>query len=75
MDIEGSEPDALAGCSRIIAVNSPVLSICVYHLQNHLWAVPLQMKALLGDSRFFLRSHVHESWDLVCYAIPSYRLQ
>ena len=74
MDIEGSEPDALVGASNLIAVNSPILSICVYHLQNHLWTLPLQMKALLGDASFFLRPHVFESWDLVCYAIPSRRI-
>jgi FkbM family methyltransferase len=74
MDIEGSEIDALAGASNLITKNSPALSICAYHLQNHLWAVPLQMKALLDDAHFFLRPHVFESWDLVCYAIPSRRM-
>jgi FkbM family methyltransferase len=73
MDIEGSEPAALRGAQRTIAAHGPILSICVYHSQNHLWSIPLQITAMHADYRMYLRPFVPESWDLVCYAIPAKR--
>ena len=75
MDIEGSELDALSGARGIIAKRSPVLAVCVYHQQDHVWRIPLLMRELSSDYHFFLRPHLAESWDLVCYAIPSARLR
>lgn len=73
MDIEGSEPAALRGASRLIRRHAPILAACVYHLQDHLWSVPLQIAAHRSGYRMFLRPHLRESWDLVCYAIPAAR--
>lgn len=75
MDIEGSEPDALKGAASLIQKETPVLAVCVYHQQNHLWRIPLLINDLVGEYRFFLRPHLLESWDLVCYAIPTSRLK
>lgn len=74
MDIEGAELDTLEGASRTIREHRPVLAICCYHRQNHLWKIPLLIRALSTDYRFFLRPHDLEMWDLVCYAIPKERL-
>jgi len=74
MDIEGAEVDTLAGASRVIRDHAPVLAICCYHCQDHLWRIPLPIHSLNPDYRFFLRPHDLEMWDLVCYAIPSGRL-
>jgi len=73
MDIEGSELDALAGASRIIREDAPLLAICSYHKQDDLWKVPLLIHALNPEYRFFLRPHKLEVWDLVCYAVPQQR--
>lgn len=75
MDIEGSEPAALRGAARTIAAHAPVLSICVYHSQHHLWSIPRQIAAMHAGYRMYLRPFVPESWDLVCYAIPPQRLR
>ncbi len=74
MDIEGAEPDALAGACRVIKQTSPVLAVCVYHRQDHLWRLPLFIKSLSSQYRFFLRPHDEEGWQLVCYAVPVDRL-
>jgi len=74
MDIEGSELEALTGARRIIERHSPVLAICTYHLQNHLWKIPLLIRSFSDDYAFFLRPHLLEGWDLVTYAIPKHRL-
>lgn len=74
MDIEGAEIDTLLGAAGLIARGNPVLAVCVYHLQDHVWTLPLLMRRLSPDSQLFLRPHVLESWDLLCYAVPTERL-
>lgn len=73
MDIEGAELDALAGAAKVISTARPLLTICSYHSQNHLWEVPLMVRKLNPDSKLFLRIHGSDGYDLVCYAIPSSR--
>ena len=75
LDIEGFEPDALAGGRETIRRHSPVLAICVYHLQDHLWRIPLMLREWCPDAAMFLRPHNEEGWDLVCYVVPPSRLE
>lgn len=73
MDIEGAEPDALIGAQNIIQQHRPILSICVYHAQDHLWCIPALIHKLAPDYRLFLRPHDVDGWQLVLYAIPEKR--
>jgi len=74
LDIEGFEIDALRGGKETIKRHGPVLAVCVYHLQDHLWKIPLMLRAWRSDYALFLRPHNEEGWDLVCYAVPRARL-
>jgi len=74
MDTEGSELAALAGAQKTVGRHAPALALCVYHLQDHVWKIPLFVHALSERYRFFLRPHLLEVWDLVCYAVPVDRL-
>lgn len=74
LDIEGFEIDALHGAREAIRRHGPVLAVCVYHLQDHLWKIPLLLRAWRDDYALFLRPHNEEGWDLVCYAVPRQRL-
>ena len=74
LDIEGFEIDALDGGRETIRRHGPVLAVCVYHLQDHLWKIPLMIRAWRDDYALFLRPHNEEGWDLVCYAVPRERL-
>jgi FkbM family methyltransferase len=73
MDIEGAELDAVAGAETLIRKNRPILTICLYHKQNHLWAIPLKIASFVNDYDFHLRTYGKDGWDLVLYAIPSER--
>ena len=73
MDIEGAEPDALRGARATIARHRPILAVCVYHLQDHLWSIPLTLREMCGEYDFVLRPHNEEGWDLVCYGVPRER--
>ena len=72
-DIEGAEPDALEGARGTIREHHPILAVSAYHLQHHLWEIPLQIARLHAGYRYALRPHGTEAWDLVCYAVPRER--
>ena len=71
MDVEGFEPDVLLGARETIRRCRPRLAVCLYHHGPHLWELPLLMKELQPESRLFIRPHLADGWDLVCYSIPS----
>jgi FkbM family methyltransferase len=74
IDIEGFEPQCLAGAKQTIADTAPVVAVCVYHLQSHLWDIPLQLHAYRPDYSYRYGPHLADGWDLVLYAVPKPRL-
>jgi FkbM family methyltransferase len=68
MDIEGAEPDALAGAQGLIQTYQPDLAICVYHKMSHLWEIPLFLHALVPQYQFYLRCHRIFTFETVLYA-------
>ena len=73
LDIEGAELQALRGAIRTIRRCRPVLAVCAYHQQSHLWEVPLHIMKIETGYKLYLRPHGTEGWDLVCYAVPEGR--
>lgn len=73
MDIEGAEPATVRGARQIIRDRQPILAVCLYHAQEHLWQLPLLMQSLNPDYRLFLRRYADECWEIVCYAVPAER--
>ena len=69
-DIEGFELLGLSGTRHIIADHAPFLAVCVYHIQSHLWDVPLLIHKINPNYKFYLRPH-GQIWETVCYAIPN----
>ena len=75
MDIEGAELGALEGARHLIRQSQPLLAVCVYHTPSDLWRIPLKIHELAPKHSLYLRPHVEDGWDLVCYGIPSERLR
>ncbi|HJT87183.1 MAG TPA: FkbM family methyltransferase [Bryobacteraceae bacterium] len=73
MDIEGAELDALQGASATMRRHNPLLAVCTYHTQDHLWRIPLKLQQLAPEARLALRPHCEDGFDVVCYAIPPHR--
>jgi FkbM family methyltransferase len=73
MDIEGAEYDALNGARQVIGKFNPVLAICLYHAQEHLWKIPLLLRTFSDQYTFHLRRYSDECWETVCYAVPKNR--
>ena len=69
MDIEGAEFDALQGATALLR-RGPDLAICLYHVQDHLWSIPLLVRSLMPEHRLFLRYHGTDAWELALYATP-----
>jgi FkbM family methyltransferase len=75
MDIEGAEFDALMGARQIIERDRPILAICVYHSQQDLWRIPLQMKAIVPEYRMYLRCYRGDGMQCVAFAVPPERVR
>ncbi len=74
MDIEGFEPEALAGASKLLRSAQPVLAICLYHRLEHLWQIPNLIDSIAPGYSLFLRRYAEDGWEQVCYAVPKSRL-
>lgn len=77
MDVEGAELDALVGGRNTIHENHPILGICAYHRQDHLWRLPLLIKSIIsGRYHFFLRHYGQFGFgDTISYAVPDHRVK
>jgi FkbM family methyltransferase len=73
MDIEGAEFDALMGARNIVLRDTPILAICVYHLQGDLWRLPLLMREMYPSYRMYLRTYCGDALQTVAYAVPPQR--
>ena len=69
MDIEGMEPEALAGAEGTIRSHAPTLAICVYHEPAHLWEIPKWVHERQPGYRFYLRHYSRNMSETVMYAI------
>jgi len=70
LDIEGSEIATLHGAAAMIRIHQPSMAVCVYHRPDHLWEIPILLRALLPSHHIVLRYHTYQAFDLVAYAFP-----
>jgi FkbM family methyltransferase len=73
MDVEGAELKALEGAKQTILKNRPILTICIYHSDEDMLAIPEWMQKNLSDYSYYVRHHSWHWWETVCYAIPKER--
>ncbi len=71
LDVEGAEPEVLAGAARTLALCRPQLAVCIYHRKEHLYGIPLQLAALLPRYVHRIGHYSPSFWDTVWYAIPA----
>ncbi len=64
-DVEGCEAEALDGSIQTITLCKPRLLVSVYHRSEDIFALPLQVKKMRPDYRFYLRRYQYiPAWDL-----------
>lgn len=69
LDVEGAELEALKGAADTIRRNRPKLAVCVYHRPGDLFEIPLFIKSLVPEYRFYLRQHQPVACETVLYAV------
>ncbi len=69
MDIEGAELDALKGAENTIKTWKPKLAISAYHKLWDIVELPLFIKELNPQYKFYLRHHTCGIYDTVLYAV------
>ena len=57
LDVEGSEKASLKGAVSIISKDKPKMGICMYHLLDDMWRIPLYIKSIRPDYEFSFRHH------------------
>lgn len=69
-DVEGSEEKALNGTKETIAKYRPKLNVALYHRNEDMFAIPLQIASLNKRYKFYLRHHPYvPDWDTNLYCI------
>lgn len=71
LDVEGFEPEALAGAQRLLKAERPILAVSVYHRPEDLWKIPLSLHDLDLGYSLVLRTEGDDGMDVVCYAVPA----
>lgn len=69
MDIEGAEVEALKGAEESIRKYKPKLAICVYHKPLDLVEIPIYLKKLVPEYKFYLRHYGDSFSETVLYAV------
>lgn len=69
MDVEGAELESLKGARETILRNRPKLAICIYHKPEDMTEIPLYIKSLVPEYKFFVRHHSNYFAETVLYAI------
>lgn len=72
MDIEGEEERAIIGAQNTIKNYKPKLNIAAYHKNSDLFSIPLLLKTINPEYKFYLRHHPYiPAWDTNYYVINS----
>ncbi|MDR0356171.1 MAG: FkbM family methyltransferase [Deltaproteobacteria bacterium] len=67
MDVEGWEMKALQGARQVITECRPRLAVCLYHRLADMWEIPLLLKEMAPEYRFWCRKNAPFA-EFVLYA-------
>lgn len=59
---------ALKGARTLIKENKPDLAISVYHSPNQIWDIPLFLRNLCPEYKFYLRNYTSFISETILYA-------
>jgi len=73
VDVEGHDIEALQGMRSILRRSHAVIGISLYHRPLDIVHLPLAVMDLLEGLpyKYFIRQHMHNSFETVLYAIPT----
>lgn len=69
-DVEGCEYEALLGAKDTLLEQKPKLNIALYHRGEDIFKLPLMIKEIRPDYKFYIRHHPYiPAWDTNLYCI------
>lgn len=69
-DVEGCEYNAIVGGRHTIGTQKPKLNIALYHCSEDIFQLPLAIKNICPEYKFYLRHHPYiPAWDTNLYCI------
>lgn len=70
MDVEGYEPEAIAGAAALIKRDRPKLAVCLYHMVSDIWEIPCQIMDINPDYKLYMRQYSKKNYgELILYAV------
>ena len=69
MDVEGAELESLKGAKKTIQRDKPKLAICIYHKMEDMTEIPLYIKSLVPEYKFYVRHYCTSTVETVLYAV------
>lgn len=69
MDVEGVELEALKGAEQTIRNHKPILGISIYHKERDLIDIPMYIRQLVPEYKFYFRVHKKLAIDTVLYGV------
>lgn len=69
MDVEGAELEYLKGAKKVIQRDKPKMAICIYHKPEDVITLPVYIKELVPEYKFYLRSYSNADNEMVLYAV------
>lgn len=69
-DVEGAEKEAIKGSEQTIRLHSPKLCVAVYHRLFDMIDIPLQIKKINPDYKFYLRHYpYYPAWETNLFCV------
>ncbi len=69
-DVEGCEQQAIDGAINTLRSQKPKLNIALYHRGEDIFSIPLKIKSIQPEYKFFIRHHpAVPAWDTNLYCI------
>ena len=69
LDVEGAELMALKGAENTIREYRPILGISIYHKERDLIDIPVYVKSIVPEYKFYFRVHKKLAIDTVLYCV------
>lgn len=70
MDVEGAEARAIDGAKDTLIKYMPKLNVALYHRTEDIFALPLMIKCLCPEYKFYMRHFpYYPAWDTNLYAV------
>ncbi|WP_319581931.1 FkbM family methyltransferase [uncultured Pseudodesulfovibrio sp.] len=70
MDVEAAEPQAIEGAENVLRKYRPKLQISIYHTPEQRVSIPLQLRKIDPNYRYYIGHHTPSYCETILYGLP-----